>query len=461
MNSIVYIFRDRSLWLASLSISVLFLIVPFLIFNYSYYLCFGVAVLIMYMALANKRGGTCVIFAYSLMIPYNGLEGISVGVTFYIPYVAISLWYIINLFFKKQKINYNFFKINIISVMLIFIAFIFAVKNSSYIEIRDILPYLIAINLFFYICFLDKITLSQFFCILDIIFYFTLFFVIQENIFHKSPYQNIYNNLTPDFQLRAKGIIGHPLVLSSFLSFYHMALIIKGLIFKKWSIFNLILLLPLIVLLATKTIIVLIIASWTIYFILSKSYKMIKFYLVLSFSVFITFQTFPLFKGFVTEPLARVIESRPEQRLGAYSVATQVFENNILGIGLTRDALKNELNRSTYTLNSNYDVSFLIFDNSYLTALASYGILAILLFFPYINPILFFRKRITGAVYKKYKNSIFLLFSIWFLQNFSFDTILYFPVNSFYFMMMAFIIKDFYKRSKVESSKIALLPQAV
>lgn len=456
MNSISAIFKDKSLWLSTISIVLLFIIIPKVIFSNTYIAGIGLMILIVYTTAFDKKGFTCIIFCFSLMMPYGIIE-MNTGFPRYITYICVCLAWIILFFFKSKKVEINFIYIGALMLFLFLISSIYFLNNGFIAEVRDMLFYIISTAMFFYICFLDKLTLKDFFNLLDVIFYFSLFYVIQDSVFDSSPYRTLYLNLDLDFQLRAKGLMGHPLLLSSFIAFYQISLIIKGIVFGKWNLFNILLILPIVVLSASKTLIVLMIVSWFFYLLLAKAYKNGKFYFGILIMVALALQVFPFLKIFTDVYFQRIFDSTADQRFGSYSIAGQIFWNNPLGIGITGESLKSELGRVGYIFNSSYDKSFLIFDNAYLTAAASLGIMGFTLFIIYIFPLRLLKKYAFDEDVKPYRNSLLILFVIWFLQNLSFDSFQYFPVNAFYFILSACVIKEFIAVSKDKKIKEMLL----
>lgn len=440
MNSINSILKDKSLWLVTTLIITLYLIVPFTIFKYSYILAVIIGLIVMYCIYNNKKGVTFIIFTFGLMLPY-GDPKVVLGASKYITYLCVFLCIVvIGIQGKRQKYSYNINWLKKILFPIILLGIFYTVLNESgWEEGLLFLFYILSTIGFFYICFYDTISLSQVYSVLDIIFLLTFFYTIQDSVFHDSPYQFIYNNFPLDFQIRAKGLMGHPLLLSSFLSFYNVALLTRVIIFKKWSIVNFILLYLLVILSASKTVLVLVVVSWVFYVVFLNVYRRSYFYYISILLIAIGLQIFPVIENFISVPMERIMNSNASHRIGAYSIAEQVFSNNIFGIGFSKDALKREISGATYRMNADYDVDFLVFDNAYLTALASCGIFSILLFVVYFYPVYYAFKSKNG---KDYNYAMLLTGLVFFLQNFSFDSIFYFPVNSFYFILIANLIKE-------------------
>lgn len=452
MISILSIIKDKSIWLATLTIMTLFAITPYVIFDYSYPFCICFSLLILFFVATNKAGYSCIIFAYNQMLPLGDFHLKRGASSFYICYLCTLLCAVILLAVKKKKIDYNFSPLLKISAVMVCFAIIFAIKADLFTEVRDVSYYLISTVVFFYICLNDPMSLKQFYAVLNIIFYFTLFFVLQENVFHNSPYKSFYALLPGDLATRGKGLMGHPLILSSFVCFYHAVLLSKAFILKKWDIFNFVLIIPLIVLSASKTALIIVAISWVVYFLLSQSYKRILSYIAVAGVAAIAFFVFPTFEKIISKQIDRVANSNVNQRIGSYSVATQIFENNIFGIGMSRDALRQELGGAgSYQLNSNYDFKFLIFDNAYLTALTSYGVLGFVLFLVYFQPLAAIWKYRRRANLKPHVYSVLLFFLILMIQNISFDSYFYFPINSFYFLVLALIIREVFAVNKLSA----------
>lgn len=441
------------MWLVSCCIILLFLTVPYAIFKYSYLLFVVITTIEVFMIFKGKKGVACLVFAYSVMIPSTSSK-LGTGATNYITYIyvftAVFLYAV--LLHKKPSHDFKFAK-RLVPILL-GLSFLFALRNSSFEDIKLMAFFILSTFGILYITFLDRATLSQFYSVLDLIFYFTIFYVYLEIALQISPYQVIYADQLIDFQLRAKGLLGHPLLLSGFLSFYLVALLTKWIIQKKLAVFNFLLAIPFMVLTASKTGIILFAFALVVYVIVEKIYLKLYFIIiVLIISLGAAFVVPSLDSNLAQTPLERIVSSKFDQRLGSYPVAMDIFSNNMFGIGPSKDALRSEVKKNgLYQLNSLYDTEFLVFDNTYLTLLVSYGLLSILLLVIYIHPLAYLRK--TKTKYSKpYLNAMILIFAVWFLQNFSFDSYIFFPINSFYFLLAGFLIKDFKMKAYMIAEK--------
>jgi hypothetical protein len=431
------------MWLVSCCIVLLFLTVPYSIFKYSYLLFVAIVTVEVFMIFKGKKGVACLVFAYSVMIPSTSSK-LGTGATNYITYIYVFIAMVLYVVFLNKKPVYNFkFAKRLVPILLI-LAFLFSLRNSSFDDIKLMAFFILSTYGVFYITFLDKMSLSQFYHVLDLIFYFTILYVYFEIAMQISPYQVIYADQLIDFQLRAKGLLGHPLLLSGFLSFYLVALLTKWILEKKLAIFNFLLAIPFMVLTASKTGIILFAFSLVVYIIVEKIYRKLYFIITVVLLAIGAALYIPSLDGNLAQtPLERIVSSNFDQRLGSYPVAMDIFSNNLLGIGPSKDALRSEIKKNgLYSLNALYNSEFLVFDNTYLTLLVSYGLLSILLLVIYINPLAYLIKA-KSKYSRPYLNAMILVFAVWFLQNFSFDSFIFFPINSFYFLLAGFMLKDF------------------
>ncbi|MCE7066567.1 O-antigen ligase [Dyadobacter sp. CY326] len=454
MNSFSIITKDKSLWLPALLIGGLFAVVPSLIFKYSFYLLFLITLLGFYLVLSRKAGVTTMIFAYSLMIPSTS-STIGLGATRYIAPLYIVVIILVYWLFTKSRVKYNFSFAQWIILPLLLFAFFNSARNNTVDEFVRMILFLISTFGVYYLTLLDRTNIRQFYALLDLIFYLTIIFVILEVLFIYTPYQIIYSEKFVDLQQRAKGLTGHPLVFSGFISFYIAALFVKGIILKHWSWFNMIMCVPFLILSASRTGLILAIASVLIYIFLEKKYKNSTFLITSVVAAMTVLILFPYLMDLINSTsLKRLQTANVDQRLGAYSVVANIFASNVFGIGFSIDALKSELAHGGFSLDSKFNSSFLVFDNAYLTLLTAYGIFSLLFYVIFVNPVRFCLKH-KALGFTKISNSAILLFAIWFLQNFSFDSIFYFPVNSFYFILMGLLVRQIQQeKAAIQRSRI-------
>jgi len=439
-----------------INIILFFSVVPYSIFKYSYFVLVFFLILEFFLILNDKPGISILVLAYSVVIPYVEAK---TGISFYIPYIGVFLALFLYIIIKKKKVFYSF-NFSVLLIPMLFVMSLFwGFNNSTFEEPKIMLLFILSTFGIFCITFYDKLKLSQFYILLDLIFYLTCVYALMEFFLKFSPYQLVYKDLPFDYQLRTKGLLGHPLVFSAFLSLYFSALLSKVIIYKKWNIFNFVLLLLMIILSASRTGLVLVGIAILLYVILNKAYKKVSFLIGLVFVLTAIFFTLPFINDSLElTAISRILDASTDQRSGSYGVAFDIFLNNILGIGISIDALKHEVSApgSHYALNSNYDKSFVIFDNTYLTGLVAYGVLSAFLYVIFISPLKFAFKYLRRGEDRKYGISVILVFVIWFLQNLSFDSIFYFPINAMFFVLCALFIKEGVEQANARNIPMSL-----
>lgn len=440
MLSILSVLKDKSLWLIGLTIIGLFIIVPYSIFSFSYIIFFLVVITQIVMLVYKLPGVVIISFAYSLMIPYTSSH-IGTGATNYTAYFSVAICCAF-LLLKQTRLPYGIKLPKKILLALVSFSLYFSLLNSNSDEFKIFTFYIISTFGCYYLAFQDKTTLKQFYGLFDIIFYITVFFTGMEFFFKSSPYQILYDEQLIDIQIRAKGLLGSPLVLSAITSFYFIVLLSKNLLFKKTNILGYILVILILVITASKTSFALVSASALMYLLYLSGSAKVRILVSALLLVLVSILVFPSQYEFLETPIDRIQASTIDQRVGSYSVSFDVFANNPFGIGLSRGAFESEIGsgKVRYHFDSSYDTDFLVFDNMYLTSLVGLGIFFFLMFPIYFKPILYVKSKV-GKTSIYYKILLITLIS-WILLNFSFDSYAYFPINSFFFIFSALIIKE-------------------
>jgi hypothetical protein len=449
------ILKSKELRLIILVIILLFSVVPYAIFKYSYFLLVFFLILEILLISNDKPGISILVLAYSTVIPYVESK---TGISYYIPYIGTLVGLFIYIVLKKKPIVYDFRFCILLIPLLMLMAVAWGVKNDVFDEPKIMMLFILSTFGVFCLSFYDELNLRQFFILIDIIFYLTSVFALLEFFFKFSPYQFIFYDLPLDYQLRTKGLLGHPLVYSAFLSMYMALLFTKVIIFKRWNIFNFSLVIFMIVLSASRTGLILTLVSFFLYVILNKAYKNFYFIVGLIILTLIGISAFPyIIDSLDLTAVDRVANASSDQRLGSYPVAVGIFSQNLFGIGISTQAIKHEVNipGAHYSLNSNYDKSFVVFDNSFLTGLVGYGFLSVFIYVIFINPLRYtYQNFFRDPNLKKYFLSMLFIFAVWFLQNLSFDSIFYFPINSLYFILSALFIKQAFEERKNDADII-------
>lgn len=429
----------------SILIVGIFILIPITLFFNQNYVFLGILLLIIYLSVTQKKGWSILILALVYCLPYSG--GLSdenlklLSDVMWLPYniIRIIIVFVFIQYFCIHKIkNPIITKGFVLFSILIIVGIFYSINTNNYNEIIDLLTWFIFTYLTIYITQIDKIDLKSFLLYIDVIFYCTIFHVILEFVFHNSPYQVLYENFKSDSEIQAKGLLGHPLVLSSFLTLYQVTLYCKAILYKKFPYFNFVLLLIIGLMTASRTNIILFAIAFMYYYISEGKYKLIINNIKLILLSIISLLIIKLsFYNYVDNTIERFETGSTSHRIGAYDVAFKVFKANPWGVGITN--FKNEISNTNYGFSILYDKDLPLLDNLYLTYLCQYGLFSIFYLLLYFYPIFYYRKFITCRENFNTYKVMTLLYLIWFLQNFSFDTGLYSPINYFFFFLVAIL----------------------
>ena len=260
--------------------------------------------------------------------------------------------------------------------------------------------------------------MKQVFKILDLVFIFTAIYTILQQLFDISPYKIVYmmsRLIDSEMQaVRAKGLLGNPLILCGVTLFYQITLYIRYYYYKEMNIFMLLLSCVVLLLSGTRTRIIAGTVLYIVYFIQSKSYKSIKILLYnISALIGISFFLIYFLGDYIYSVYERFLYASVEQRSEAFPSVMNMFAHNILGVG----------EGNVYTEVKKYATGFLeldfTFDNFFLSQIAAYGILCVI-------SITFYFIYIKLAYQCKHKDinifkSTCLIFITWSMIGFSFN----------------------------------------
>ncbi|MCK8493756.1 O-antigen ligase family protein [Spirosoma sp. RP8] len=403
--------------------------------------------LIVCLALYNKSGWSILILALSFTFPYSGYlseeDTHLLSEAMWLPFNVVRasiLFVFICKFIRQNNNTFPKYSIKTFGSFLGLSVFYFIYNKESK-EVADVLSWFTYTYLAYYVAHEEKISLKQFFFFIDIIFYCTAFYVVQEFIFHSSPYEVIYNKYIYIEKIRAKGLLGHPLILSVFLCYYQVCLYGKMILFKQKPYLTFLLLIIIGLMTASRTTIILFIVVFIVYIIVeiknNRHSKVISigFTLIGAIIIIICF-----FSTYIDNTFQRIYNAGADQRIGAYDVIWQIFIKNPLGVGLT--GLKMEIESGNYRFSELFSKELMVIDNMYLSALGHYGIFSFLIIILYICPLIHFRYYVKDTNSKNLFSLMIMLYVIWFLLNFSFDTNVYVPINLFLFTFISFLGKE-------------------
>lgn len=276
---------------------------------------------------------------------------------------------------------------------LLFISLYYAMEISGDKDDIMFIVYFFVLYYFFYVIVKDRsLSYKYFYYAFDILFYFLSFYAVQEFFFHVSPYDDLYYAYTGTNYydaisfLRVKSLCGHPLLFCAFLVVYQISLYAR-LIYTRSKIVYIHFLVMIFVSLLTlsRTIFVIEIAVFLIYYILQKKYFPHKHSHILLILTLLAFIGAFIFYDLIMLSLERFSDSDVSEtnRLSAFQVSWTIFQNEPLGVG---DNLTEMYKKYHRLFPSGFTVDVL--DNGFLAIICMYGIFSPFFLLPFFYPMI-------------------------------------------------------------------------
>lgn len=418
------------------------LLIPWEIYNQKTMVALIVLLLFIYNAFKIKKGYSLVLLSIVLCIPNTSGaddENISYIFSYLFHIIRIGILLVFIHQYCNLKIKNNIIPRQLKSIIILFIClnFFYAIAFDDFnFLINGCIYYPITTYIFFYITYNDKISIEVSKKLFDILFAIFFCYVILEFLFNITPYRFLYSNfLNISYIGRAMGLLGHPLIVSCVVLLYEGFLLYR--LTKKEKItIQIILCVICGILTVSRTTYVLGLLEILFWILLNKKYKSFSFYfwfIVTAIgAIWIISNTM---SDYINDVLYRFKYDNVNQRLGAFDITTKLLSKHPLGCGLDffsqirKDGLGNSL----------FSDDFGTFDNYFLTQLAIYGYLGIIV---YIYDFYFvFKIMLSWKTSKKLFPHIMLLFIMRFMMSFSFDVQAYMIFNMIFYYTLAFIFK--------------------
>lgn len=438
---------------ASLIICIIFLAVPFFFFVKLPLICLLVGGVFFWMLKTNSKGFSVLLIALSLSYPYSVTSDIDilseltwwpVNIIRESIFLVFIVYYVISKY-KCEKLKPKAFGVMlIIFVLSVFYSAISYSSSQEYVGWLNIFAYT---YLFFYVVQIDKIGLSEFFRLLDVIMICTSAYVILEYFFNYSPYQTVYDSINfVDIIFRARGLLGHPLVLSSFILIYQATIYSRKLITNKKYYLLLSLSLVVGLLTASRTTLIVMILEFILFFIISGHYRDVrKFIWILISSSILVFSMIFLFQSQINDNLNRVENGNSDHRLAGYKSVFNLVQDYPFGVG-EADLIR-VIDIGGYKAKGLIK-GFETLDNFYLTQIGSYGLFSIIIFyFYYYFLIRAFKNRKKNMPAFK---SILIVYIVWSLLGFSFNMEQYLCISILMYGIISVLLKELESNKKIE-----------
>lgn len=260
----------------------------------------------------------------------------------------------------------------------------------------------------FFISYNCNITLKNYFKVIDFIFYIIVCYAFFEFILNLCPYNKYYNLLigtNAEFFGRAKGLLGHPLLLSGVVLLYQATLFIRTFYKLKINIVNQILCIVCALITVSRTTLIILSIEVILYLIFTQSYKSFKKFIIYISGLTIALLGIIMFGDqYLNDLFIRFEEGSAEHRLAGWQTTYNLLSENFFGVGHTD--IMGAIRKGGYAA-SGFTAEFTTIDNVFLGEFCSYGILGILTIIFYYQYLIFaFKNRKATPI--KYKSILFL-----------------------------------------------------
>lgn len=424
-------------------IVLMFVFVPHFFRGGSTYL-YAFIPLILGLAAAGVQGCSLLILALSFCFPYAGdfdeyganvLSGLM-----RVPYqtmrlsiIALSLYYVFARGRKNVAADRMFWHVVLFSICVLLIDLLRG--GGEFVSLTNLMLYT---GVFFCLAVLDEFSADLFFDAIGLMFLMSSCYAVLESYWGYSPYAFFYSGFRVfDGAFRARGLLGHPLVLSGFICLYQCVLFSKYFFSKKIDVFGFLILISIGAATFSRTTVVSLMFGVLLFLFYSGVYKSFsKLFLVACGFGLLSFVILLKFDGVVSVFVDRFLNDGVDQRTGAYGVVANVFLDYPLGTGL--NSLRHVVQSGDY-MSVGYDKDFFVLDNMFLTALGAYGFFSLLFVYTFFLP-LEFVKRAAKTMASPARMSAVIACAMLLLMGFSFDVSLYPCLTMLYFLSMSVFI---------------------
>lgn len=435
---------NRSLIFAEIGIVGSMLLLPFSTMHgpsVSFPVWIGLVLYIIWMVLRGKPGYSVILIAIAVCQPNVTSEEVdfNIGLSFSrYYYYFLFIIPIIVIFFNLVRKNRIPLKAPIYLCILFF--FLGLLYNLS---LTNILYAIVASFVAFLVGYFDRLDFSRYFILLSIVLAITTIYAALEFHFRICPYNDFYmtsQGYVAALLKRAQGLLGNPLILLSFATFYlaiHSAFAVES---RKVAVLPLLACIYICLIVVSRTAVVSLLVFFLLYQLYNKS--SLKFKIPLLFAVGVAcFGAYYFLTETVGDLLFRLQNSDLMHRQSGFSIVSNILHDNIFGLGFENYSASL---RKYATAGFNTDVESL--DNFFLTQIAHYGILGImvLLFYLYYFLVYFRRKRM-----RTQSKELVFLFVAYAITGFSFGFLAYNNVSLFVYIMIGSAFGRCYKTQSI------------
>lgn len=319
---------------------------------------------------------------YDVDLP--GISQLNKGIRMWVSYPLIFLAILKLQKYKDASVLKYVCFIAIPCILVSVLQFMLTGRDNEYMRLYPMLSF--GICMFIMVYFDKKITFDVFYKYISVLFIVSSIYVILQYFF-LSPYNFIKEATSMNAEInRLSGLLGHPLFLAFFVSFFQTIIFIRLLIFKKINAFHECVSLIIGLLTISRVFIFSLLAVTFTYLILSGKIKSIKTIVGMLLLFGISYYALTEFDtGLFSDFKSRFENGDTNHRLGTYGIAFFLLGQNLLGSGYTN------VMEAVYSTRMNTNMliaDFTTVDNLFLTSIIAYGIFAVFFILYYYYPLI-------------------------------------------------------------------------
>ena len=388
----------------------------------------GIYAYIIWMVIKEKPGYSVILIAIAMCQPNVTSEEVDLAIS-----LNFTRYYFYSLFILPVIVLFlNIIKKNRIPLKVpIFLCIVYFLLGLIYnLDLTRIVYPIVATYVAFLVGNFDRIDFRRYFILISIVLIITAIYSALEFHFRICPYNDFYmtsQGYVSAILKRAQGLLGNPLILLVFATFYLAIHCSNAVVSKRIYILPLLVCMYLCLIVVSRTAVVSLLVFFLLYHVYSKASLKIKLPLILAVSI-ACFGAYYFLTETVGDLLYRIQYSDLMHRQSGLTIVSNILNDHFFGVGFNNySASLGKYATSGFNTNVNS------LDNFFLTQFAHYGYLGIVVLLFYLYYFLaYFRSRRM----RKQSKEILFLFVAFTITGFSFDFEAYNNVCLFIYIMI-------------------------
>lgn len=322
----------------------------------------------------------------------SGIAALNKGIRMweFYPLILLALFKILKI--KDNTISKYINFIVVPCILVSIMQYLITDSENEYMRLYPMLATGVCIMIMVY--YDKKLTFLDFYKYISVLFFISSVYVLLQYI-HISPYNFVTEMTSGNAGVnRLSGLLGHPLFLAFFVSFFQTMVYIRLLLYKKINVLHVCICLIIGFLTVSRVFILSLLVVSFMYLILSGKIKSFKAILGMIIVFCLSYYALTEFDvGLFSDFKSRFENGDTNHRLGTYEIAFFLLGQNILGSGYSN------VMQTVYSTRMNTNMliaDFATVDNLFLTSFIAYGILSVFFILYYYYPLVWtwkFRNR--------------------------------------------------------------------